>query len=273
LAGKRLLAIGGKEDKENKCEILKRFVQIAGGEQSEILLMTVATNEVDETVKEYRKVFRRQGARHIKAFDVSAREDTTSKRGLTLIENATGIFFSGGDQLDITSLLGGTKMLGLLQDRHCQGCVIAGTSAGAAMMSSSMLISGKPEESPRFGNVEIGPGLSFIRGTIIDTHFSQRGRCGRLMTAVAHYPQDIGIGIDEDTAILVNETQFTVLGSGSVIIVDGGPMTHTNLNELEEHGELLELHDLALHVLPAGARFDLTKQRPVVDRPKGRAAA
>lgn len=273
MAVKRLLAIGGNEDRKDKCEILKRFVEMAGGEDSEILLMTIATKEVAETVKEYRKIFRRLGARHIKAFDVSTREDTASKRGLRLIENATGIFFSGGDQLDITSLLGGTKMLGQLQDQHCQGCVIAGTSAGAAMMSSSMLISGKPEESPRFGNVEIGPGLNFIKGTIIDTHFSQRGRCGRLMTAVAHYPQNIGVGIDEDTAILVNGTEFEVIGSGSVIIVDGGPMTHTNLNDLEKHGELLELHDLTLHVLPAGARFDLKKQRPVVDRPKRRAAA
>lgn len=270
MGAKRLLAIGGNEDRKDKCEILKRFVEMAGGEDSEILLMTIATKEVEETVKEYRKIFRRLGARHVKVFDVSRREDTTSKRGLRLIENATGIFFSGGDQLDITSLLGGTKMLAQLQE---QGCVIAGTSAGAAMMSSSMLISGKPEESPRFGNVEIGPGLSFIKSTIIDTHFSQRGRCGRLMTAVAHYPQDIGVGIDEDTAILVNGTEFQVIGSGSVIILDGGPMTHTNLNDLEEHGELLELHDLTLHVLPAGARFDLKKQRPAVDRPKRRAAA
>ena len=273
MAAKRLLAIGGNEDRTDKCEILKRFVELAGGEDGEILLMTVATKEVEETIKEYRKIFRRLGARHMKAFDVSAREDTASKRGLGLIENATGIFFSGGDQLDITSLLGGTRMLDLLRDQHCRGCIIAGTSAGAAMMSSSMLISGKPEESPRFGNVEIGPGLDFIKGTIIDTHFSQRGRCGRLMTAVAHYPQDIGVGIDEDTAILVNGTEFTVLGSGSVIIVDGGPMTHTNLNELEEHGELLELHDLSLHVLPAGARFDLKKQRPVIERSKRRVAA
>jgi cyanophycinase len=269
----RLLAIGGKEDMEKDSKILKQFVQMSRGEDAEILIMTVATKEVADTIKDYRKVFRRLGARHVKGFDIDAREDTSSKRGFSLIENATGIFFSGGDQLDISSLLGGTKMLALIQDRHCQGCVIAGTSAGAAMMSSSMLISGKPEESPRFGNVEIGPGLNFIKNTIIDTHFSQRGRCGRLMTAVAHYPQDIGIGIDEDTAILVHGSEFQVLGSGSVIIVDGGPMTHTNLNDLEEHGELLELHNLALHVLPAGARFDLEKQRPIVDRGKRRAAA
>jgi cyanophycinase len=272
VAVKRLLAIGGAEDRENKCEILKKFVELAGSENGEILIMTIATDEVSETIKDYRKVFRRLGVRHVKAFDISSREDTASKRGLSLTGSATGIFFTGGNQLDVPALLGGTEMLERIQERHCAGCVIAGTSAGAAMMSTSMLISGKPEESPRFGNVEIGPGLDFIQSTIIDTHFSQRGRCGRLMTAVAHYPQDIGIGIDEDTAILVNGSEFRVLGSGSVIIVDGGPMTHTNLNELK-HGELLELHDLSLHVLPSGARFDIKKQRPIVDRRKRRAAA
>lgn len=272
MAAKKLLAIGGAEDRENKCEILKKFVELAGNERAEILIMTIATDEVSETIKDYRKVFRRLGVRHVKAFDISSREDTSSSRGLSLIGSTTGIFFTGGNQLDIPALLGGTEMLESIQERYCAGCVIAGTSAGAAMMSTSMLISGKPEESPRFGNVEIGPGLDFVKGTIIDTHFSQRGRCGRLMTAVAHYPQDIGIGIDEDTAILVNGSEFRVLGSGSVIIVDGGPMTHTNLNELK-HGELLELHDLSLHVLPSGARFDIRKQRPIVDRRKRRAAA
>jgi cyanophycinase len=272
VSAKKLLAIGGAEDRENDCEILKKFVELAGNEQAELLIMTIATDEVSDTIKDYRRVFRRLGASRVKAFDISSREDTASKRGLSLIESATGIFFTGGDQLDIPALLGGTRMLELIQDRHCQGCVIAGTSAGAAMMSTSMLISGKPEESPRFGNVEIGPGLDFVKGTIIDTHFSQRGRCGRLMTAVAHYPQDIGIGIDEDTALLVNGSEFRVLGSGSAIIVDGGPMTHTNLNDLK-HGELLELHDLSLHVLPSGARFDIKKQRPIVDRRKRRAAA
>lgn len=272
MATKRLLAIGGAEDKVKDSEILKQFVAMSGGQDAEILVMTIATEEISETVKEYRKIFRRLGARHVKGFDISTREDTTSKRGLNLIANATGMFFSGGDQLDIPSLLGGTEMLRVIHDRHRQGCVIAGTSAGAAMMSSSMLISGKPEEGPRFGNVEIGPGLSFIEGTLIDTHFSQRGRCGRLMTAVAHYPQDIGIGIDEDTAILVNDTEFRVLGTGSVIIVDGGSMTHNNLNELD-HGQPLELHDLTLHVLPAGARFDLEKQRPILEPRKRKAAA
>jgi cyanophycinase len=272
VAAKRLLAIGGAEDREKECEILKKFVELGGTEDAEILIMTIATDEVSETIKDYRRVFRRLGARYVKAFDISSREDTSSKRGLSLIESASGIFFTGGNQLDVPALLGGTEMLELIQDRYCAGCIIAGTSAGAAMMSTSMLISGKPEESPRFGNVEIGPGLDFIKSSIIDTHFSQRGRCGRLMTAVAHYPQDIGIGLDEDTAILVNGSEFRVLGSGSVIIVDGGPMTHTNLNELQ-HGELLELHDLSLHVLPSGARFDIRKQRPIVDRRKRRAAA
>jgi cyanophycinase len=261
----KLLAIGGAEDRIGESRVLKEFVKGAGGETAEILIMPVATDNPPETVAEYRNTFRRFGVRHIKSFDVSLREDTTSKRGRNLIESATGIFFSGGDQLDIASLLGGTALLDSIRRRHKRGTIIGGTSAGAAMMSSSMLLSGEPEESPHFGGVEIGPGLNFINGTIIDTHFSQRGRCGRLMTAVAHYPQNIGLGIDEDTALLISNGKFRVIGSGSVVVVDGTSMTHTNLNELK-HGERLELHDLTIHVLPADSQFDLKKHRPLFAR-------
>jgi len=118
---KRVLAIGGAEDRENESIILKKFVQLAGGEDAQVLLITVATHEAEQTIKDYRKVFRRLHAGRMKAFDVSLREDTTSKRGMQLIENATGIFFSGGDQLDISALLGGTRMLDLICERYAQG--------------------------------------------------------------------------------------------------------------------------------------------------------
>src|SRR5438045_2002934 len=199
MPSKRLLAIGGHEDKEGDCTILREFVRRSRGENARILLMTLASGTVGETVAEYRKVFRRLGVDSVSVFDVRTREDTKSPKGMEAIENATGIFFTGGNQLDITALLGGTEMARLIKKRFERGVVIAGTSAGASMMSNSMLLSGNSEDSPRFGSVEIGPGMDFIIGTMIDTHFSQRGRYGRLITAVAHYPQDIGIGIDEDT--------------------------------------------------------------------------
>jgi cyanophycinase len=259
---RKLIAIGGAENVEGDSEILQHFVRLAHGEKARIVIMPVATRHANEVIPKYRKVFRKAGATEIAVFDINQREDTASETGLNLIKNATGIFFPGGDQLNITSLLGGTSAAALLKKKFDAGTVIGGTSAGAAMMSSSMLLSGKAEENPRFGNVEIGPGMDFMGPAIIDTHFSQRGRCGRLMTAVAHYPQTIGLGIDENTALVLRDDEFEVLGSGAVIVIDGGSMTHSNLSDLE-HGDPLELHNLTIHILPKGAHYDLARRRPL----------
>jgi cyanophycinase len=260
---KRLMAIGGNEDKNGESVILKEFVRLSHGERANIVLMTIATKEVAETSSEYRKAFRRLGVSQITVFDISGREDTKSSKGFEAIENATGIFFTGGQQLDVTAVLGGTDMARLIKQRYEKGVVLAGTSAGAAMMSNSMILSGESDQSPCYGGVEIGPGMDFVVSTMIDTHFSQRGRHGRLATAVAHYPQDLGIGIDENTAMVLSDDRFEVFGAGAVIVIDAGPMTHTNLNSIE-HGERLELHDLVVHVLPSGAQYDLAARRPLV---------
>jgi cyanophycinase len=127
---------------------------------------------------------------------VSPHEDAQYEEGIEAVERATGIFFTGGDELHITALLGATEMDAAIRRRCEKGAVLAGTSAGAAMMSNSMFIGGSSETNPRFGSVDLGPGMDFVRGVLIDTHFSQRGRTGRMMVAVAHYPQDIGLGID-----------------------------------------------------------------------------
>jgi cyanophycinase len=208
--------------------------------------------------------------------DVSSRADTLKPDALEAIEHATGLFFTGGDQLHITSLLGGTEMQRLIHRRYERGLVIGGTSAGAAMMSNSMILGGPADESPKVGCVEIGPGMDLIIGAVIDTHFSQRGRYGRLLAAVAHYPQDVGIGLDEKTAMIVNRNEFEVAGEGAVIVIDGGAMTYTSLPYTEK-GEGLSLYGVRVHVLSAGARFDLSKREPVVakddDAPKKKGKA
>ncbi|MDQ3817736.1 MAG: cyanophycinase [Acidobacteriota bacterium] len=260
----RLVVIGGGEDKEGDCEILKEFLRLARGAKARVVVMTVATTKPEELGSEYVKAFKRLGVDDVKVVDVSSREDAKSKRGLKLIEDATGIFFTGGDQLHITTLLGGTVMHELLQDKFEKGTVLAGTSAGAAMMSNSMFIRGKSDETPRFGGMEIGPGMDFLTGAVIDTHFSQRGRIGRLLTAVAHYPQDIGIGIDENTAMIVQETEFEVIGEGAVTVVDASDITYTNLPNIGD-GDALALYNVKLHVLPAGHRFDLGDRRPIIE--------
>jgi cyanophycinase len=250
----KLVIIGGKEDREDDCRILKEFVTLAGGARSRIVILTVATDLFREAMAEYRAVFKGLGVDHIEAYDVSQRVDTEDEKALKAIEKATGIFFTGGDQLKITALLGGTKMHNLLHERYQKGTVIAGTSAGAAMMSNSMFISGSSDSNPRVGGMEIGPGMDFLVGAMIDTHFSERGRIGRLLTAVAHYPQDLGFGVDENTAMIVEGKEFRVVGEGAVTVVDAGAITFTNLPDIGED-ESLALYDVKLHVLPEGHRF------------------
>lgn len=260
----RLVVIGGGEDKEDDCEILKEFIRLARGARARIVVMTVATDEPEELGKEYVAAFKRLGVDEVKVVDVSSREDTKIEKSLKLIGEATGIFFTGGDQLHITTLMGGTKMHALLQERFEKGIVLGGTSAGAAMMSNSMFIRGQRDETPRFGGMEMGPGMDFITGAVIDTHFSQRGRMGRLLTAVAHYPQDIGLGIDENTAMIVEGSEFVVIGEGAVTVVDAGGITYTNLPYLAD-GDALALYNVKLHVLPARHRFDLGHRSPIVE--------
>jgi cyanophycinase len=259
----KLVVIGGAEDREGECRILKEFVRLAHGEKARIVVMTVATDHPEESGAQYKRLFKRLGAGEVKVVDVSRREDTESKRALKAIENATALFFTGGDQIHITALMGGTEMDKIIKRRHDKALVLGGTSAGAAMMSNSMLIGGDAECNPRFGSVEIGPGMDLIKGAIIDTHFSQRGRHGRLIAAVAHYPQELGLGIDEDTAMVVTNNEFEVVGSGAVTVIDASGITHTNLHELRRD-ESLELHNLCVHILPEGARYSFAQRIPLV---------
>jgi cyanophycinase len=259
----RLVAIGGAEDKEGDCLILKEFVRLAKGARARIVVMTVATDHPEEVGREYRSVFRRLGVDDTEMVDVSSREDAGAPEALEKIGQATGLYFTGGDQLHITALMGGTEMQRLIHERHAKGLVIGGTSAGASMMSNSMLLGGGGEENPRVEAVRIGPGMDLLVGAMIDTHFSQRGRHGRLLTAVAHYPQDLGLGIDENTALVVNKTEFEVIGEGAVTVIDAGAMSYTNLPYAEECGGLA-LYGVTVHVLPAGYRFDLAHRTPVV---------
>ena len=259
----RLVAVGGAEDKEGDCAILQEFVRLAKGARARVVVMTVATDHPEEVGREYRNVFRRLGVDDTEVVDVSAREDAGAPEALEKIGQATALYFTGGDQLHITALMGGTKMQKLIHERHAKGMVIGGTSAGATMMSHSMIIGGGSEENPRVEAVRIGPGMDLLVGAMIDTHFSQRGRYGRLLTAVAHDPQDLGLGIDENTALVVNKTEFEVVGEGAVTVIDAGAMSYTNLPYAEECGGLA-LYGVTIHVLPAGYKFDLANRTPLV---------
>jgi cyanophycinase len=260
-----LFIIGGGEDKEGDCTILAEFVRLAGGKQARLVVMTVATDAPEEVGKEYQQVFRRLGAKKVSVVDVSARSDASDKKLLATLEQATGVFFTGGDQLHVTSLIGGSEMDLLLHELYERGVIIAGTSAGAAMMSNSMFVSGSGEQNPRLESLQLGPGVEFLLGGVIDTHFSQRGRHGRLISAIAQYPHDLGIGIDENTALVVKDGEFEVIGEGAVTVIDAGGLTYTNVPDLKAN-EGLALYNVKLHVLPAGHRFSMSERQPIIEK-------
>ncbi|HEV2912219.1 MAG TPA: cyanophycinase [Pyrinomonadaceae bacterium] len=259
-----LFIIGGGEDKEGDCTILREFVRLAGDEKARIIVMTAATDAPEEAGPQYVRVFKRLGARKVEVVDVSTRQDANRPESLAALEQATGVFFTGGDQLHVTSLIGGSAMDLLLHELYKKGVVIAGTSAGAAMMSGSMFVRGPAEENPRLENLQLGPGAEFLMGAIIDTHFSQRGRHGRLISAVAHYPHALGIGIDENTALVAKDGIFEVIGGGAVMVIDAGELTYTNVPNLRED-EGLALYNIKLHVLTAGHRFNMHERQPIIE--------
>ena len=260
----QLVIIGGAEDKEGDCIILREFVRRAGGTQARIVVMTVATGLPEEVGRTYTGVFERLGVEDVRIVDTADSEDASDPRALEAIEKATGVFFTGGDQARITSLLKDTELDAAIHRRYAEGIVVGGTSAGAAMMPDVMIVEGDSETNPRLEIVEMGPGMGFLPGVVIDQHFLQRGRLGRLLSAVTQQPVVLGFGIDENTAVVVNNNQFEVIGEGAVTIVDVADLTHTNL------GQILKDEDLAicgakLHILPHGYRFDLKTRKPILE--------
>ncbi len=258
-----LFAIGGGEFAE-ATEVLDKFLELLKDKSDpQITVMTVATNEPESAASKYNNLFRRCGINHVSVINISTRDDAFGERSLKTIEKADALFFTGGDQLNVTSLMGGSPLHNLIHDRVEEGdFIIAGTSAGAAMMSHAMIISGSRDDAPRVGAVEIAPGMDLFKGTIIDTHFTQRGRHGRLLTAIAHNPQDLGIGIDERTAIMIDNGEFKVLGEGVVTVMDGSRMRHNDLPYRKEN-ETLGLFGVEIHVLPSGYKYDLKKREPI----------
>lgn len=260
----RLLIVGGAEDKSGDCIILRRFIELAGDRDSRIVVITAATEYPESVGREYRALFQELDAGEVRVLHVSDREQANDRDNIDILKDRTGIYFTGGDQLRITSIVGGTALDAYLRQVWTNGAVVAGTSAGASAMSDSMIVDGGGKEEPKKCTVKLAPGLGLVQQAVIDQHFAQRGRIGRLLGAVAQNPYILGIGIDEDTAIEVHaDNRFGVIGSGSVTIIDGRSITISNVSEARPK-EPLALADVRLHVLPKGYYFDLTERRPVV---------
>lgn len=257
-----LIIIGGAEDKEGKKEILKKVCKCLDRSKDMLLVATVATEYPKEAANKYKKVFSELGVEKIEILDISNREDAFNKRNIELIKKAALIFFTGGDQLRITSLIGGTPVYDLLKEVGKQGKYIVGTSAGASVMSDTMVVEGTDDDSPRKCTLKMSPGMGFIENVIIDQHFAQRGRIGRLLTGIAQNPEVLGIGIDENTAIIINsDGMLQVAGEGAVYFVDGSEISYTNVSE-QNAEENLSMHDVKLHVLKQGDKFDLIRKVP-----------
>ncbi len=260
-----LIIIGGHEDKEGDKLILREVARHVG--DGKLVVATVASQLPEQMWEDYEKIFRRLGVRHVWHLDIRSREDGKSDRAQRVLEGATAVFFTGGDQLKITSQLGDTPVYQRLVEIYTeQGGLIAGTSAGASMMSETMVVSGGASGSPKVGEtVRMAPGVGLFRGSVIDQHFAERGRVSRLIGAVAQNPRMLGIGIDEDTAIRVADGKFTVLGAGGVYVADGSHVSYSNLAE-ESSDRTLSVFGVRLHLLSQGDEFDL-ETRTATARP------
>ena len=261
----RLLVIGGAEDPdEDDMTILPHLVEMAGGKKARIVICSSPSENPEEKVDTYGELFRKLGVQEVIGAPITERNQANTPEIVEAIQRATAVFFTGGDQLRLTTLVAGTEMCETIRERlYGDGLVVAGTSAGAAAMSSVMIIGGSSEGTVRRKDVELAPGMSYWRETVVDTHFNQRGRPNRLLTIFAHNPQVLGIGIDENTAIdLVPGDRFTVIGEGAVMVFNGR-VTHTNAASAASD-ETLALTDAKIHVLPSGYGFDLRAARPIL---------
>jgi cyanophycinase len=257
-----LIIIGGHEDRdpEGDRKILREVAKRVAGRK--LVLATVASHQPEGYFDDYEKAFADLGLGHLCELYVEDRSEAGDREKLDIIDDAAAIFFSGGDQLRITSQIGDTSIEEKVRALYERGGLIAGTSAGASVMSDTMLVKGTSSETHRIGDLHMSPGLGLIRDVIIDQHFAERGRFGRLLGAVAHNPRVLGIGIDEDTAAVVEGDEFYVIGSGAVYVVDGEHVSHSNVAEARPE-RVLSMHDVRVHVLGTGDRFDLKRRKPI----------
>lgn len=257
-----MILIGGSEDKIGARIILSEVARRAG--DGTFVVASIASEEPERQWERYHKVFTELGVTRLKHLAITEREEVLNPDVATIFDDATAVFFTGGDQVKIASKIGGTELFTRLRERYAEGALLAGTSAGASAMGEAMLVSRGPlEESHKVeGAFYMTRGLGLISDLVIDQHFAQRARIERLIGAIAENPGVLGVGIDEDTGIIVEPTGvMRVIGTGAVYVADGRGITHTNVSE-KAKGHTLSLFDVALHVLNHGTGLDMRTRRP-----------
>jgi cyanophycinase len=251
-----IVPIGGAENKENDPHILERFVRVSGGQAANIVVIPTASR-MHETGPRYEKLFTELGAAQVATMDFDTRRDCQEAGRLQRLEEATGIFFTGGNQLRLTTLLGGTPVAKMIRTRNANGVAVGGTSAGASILSEHMIAFGDEGSAVISGSVRLAPGLGLTNRFIIDQHFRQRDRLGRLITALAYNPFAVGIGLDEDTGAFIGPDEtIEVEGSGGVTVVDASEVTYSSISEVSE-GQPVCMLGLRVHILTTGATFNL----------------
>lgn len=255
-----LIIIGGAEDKTGDSVILRQAPEMLSGSEW-LTVLTTATEQPQAAGKKYCEVFTGLGVKNVRALDISSRKQAEDSENCDAIAKSKCVFFTGGDQLRITSILGGTRANTELKALYRGGGIIMGTSAGASAMTSTMVVQGNDNEPARKCTLKMAPGLGLLSGVMIDQHFDQRGRFGRLLCGIAENPDILGVGIDEDTAIkLYPDQHFEVIGSNAVTILDGKTIQSSNVSELNQN-ELLMITGVTVHTLPKGYGFELKNRK------------
>jgi len=255
-----IIPIGGAEEKLHNPEILDRFIELCGGDDARIGIIPTAS-ELEDTGRNYEKLFRKIGVKHAQVLSFITREDCQTGADVDYIEKCDGVFMTGGNQLRLSTTLGGTKVAQLIRRRNAEGMHVAGTSAGAAFMPEHMIAGGSEGSTPRPDMVTMAPGLGLTNAFIIDQHFRERDRLGRLLTALAYNPFAVGIGLDEDTAAFIRSgDELEVVGSGGITVIDPTELSYSSMDRARR-GEPVSLIGVKLHILVSGGRFDIASRK------------
>ncbi|NCP63710.1 MAG: cyanophycinase [Paraglaciecola sp.] len=258
-----VIPIGGAEDKLHNPQILKKFIALAGGQNSVISIIPTAS-QLDDTGERYQHLFTELGAGELNVLPISERADAQKAEYLTLLAKSTAIFVTGGNQLRLSTILGGTPIAKAIRQLNAKGVHYAGTSAGAAIVSQHMITGGTSGIVPTENGVSLAPGLGLVNSAVIDQHFNQRNRLARLLSAVSYNPFLIGLGLDEDTAAFIDDkNQFTVVGSGAITVIDPSNIEYSSMAEANS-GDALTLLNLKMHILASGSRYDLNARQAFI---------
>ena len=256
-----LVAIGGAEDKTSDLEILRRVIELAPDEQPEVAVIVTASGVPQDVYPEYVEAFGRLGASAVHALDYRDRPQALEEPQTEIIERCSVIFFSGGDQMRLTNVLGGSPVLEAIRERYLAGCVIAGTSAGAVALSASIIYGNGSVDALHKGAIQMGSGLGFVDRLFIDSHFLERGRFTRLMEAGATNPEHLGIGLGEDAGAIIHTNRvLEAIGPGHVIIVDSRHLGNSNVADAS-NGDPVTIENVIMHALISGYGYAIDERR------------